>query len=66
MLISNRFEDEITPKSLKKALTNAKKGQGVFIWLPPSEIAQIKGLDRKLNSDESLFYTIQVVDVLAK
>ena len=66
MLISNRFEDEITPKSLKKALTNAKKGQGVFIWLPPSEIAQIKGLDRKLDSDESLFYTIQVVDVLAK
>jgi len=66
MLISNRFEDEITPRSLKKALTNAKKGQGIFIWLPPSEIAQIKGLDRKLAPDESLFYTIQVVDVIAK
>lgn len=66
MLISNRFEDEITPKSLKKALTNAKKGQGIFMLLTSSEIAQIKGLDRKLNSDENLFYTIQVVDVLAK
>ncbi len=66
MLISNRFEDEITPKSLKKALTNAKKGQGIFMLLTASEIAQIKGLDRKLNSDESLFYTIQVVEVLAK
>ena len=66
MLISNKFEDDITPKSLKKALTNAKKGQGIFLLLSPSDVAQIKGLERKIDSKECLFYSIQVIDVISK
>jgi hypothetical protein len=66
MLISNKFEDDITPKSLKKALTNAKKGQGIFLLLSPSDVAQIKGIERKIDSKECLFYSVQVIDVISK
>ncbi len=66
MLISNKFEDEIYPSSLKKALTNAKKGQGVFMLLSPSDVSQIKGLERKIDPSQPLFYNIQIVDVISK
>jgi hypothetical protein len=66
MLISNKFEDEIYPSSLKKALTNAKKGQGVFMLLSPSDVSQIKGLERKIDPSQPLFYSIQIVDVISK
>ena len=66
MLISNKFEDEIYPSSLKKALTNAKKGQGVFMLLSPSDVSQIKGLERKIDPAQPLFYNIQIVDVISK
>jgi hypothetical protein len=66
MLITNKFEDEFEPKSLKKALTNAKKNQGVFVLVSPEEVSQIKGLKQKIPTGESLFYNIQVVDITSK
>ncbi len=66
MVISNKFEDDFEPASLKKALTNAKKNQGVFILVSPQEVSQIKGIQRKIAPTESLFFNIQVVDVSSK
>jgi hypothetical protein len=66
MLITNKFEDEFEPKSLKKALTNAKKNQGIFVLVSPQEVSQIKGIQQKMQLGESLFYNIQVVDVNSK
>jgi hypothetical protein len=66
MVISNKFEDDFEPVSLKKALTNAKKNQGVFILVSPQEVSQIKGIQSKIAPTESLFYNIQVVDVSSK
>jgi hypothetical protein len=66
MVITNKFEDEFQPKSLKKALTNAKKNQGVFVLVSPQEVSEIKGVPQKLPVGESLFYNIQVVDVSFK
>jgi hypothetical protein len=66
MVITNKFEDEFEPKSLKKALTNAKKNQGVFVLVSPQEVSEIKGIQQKLPAGESLFYNIQVVDVSSK
>jgi hypothetical protein len=66
MLITNKFEDEFEPQSLKKALTNAKKNQGVFVLVSPQEVSQIKGIQRKMPPGESLFYNIQVVEVSSK
>ncbi len=66
MLITNKFEDEFEPQSLKKALTNAKKNQGVFVLVSPQEVSQIKGIQRKMPPGESLFYNIQVVEVGSK
>jgi hypothetical protein len=66
MVISNKFEDDFEPASLKKALTNAKKNQGVFILVSPQEVSQIKGIQSKIAPTESLFYNIQVVDVSSK
>jgi hypothetical protein len=62
-IISNQFEDEIEPASLKKALTNAKKGQGIFILVSPQEVAKIKGIDKNKLSNNSLLYSVQVLDV---
>lgn len=66
MLISNKFEDDFEPQSLKKALTNAKKNQGVFILVSPQEVSQIKGIQGKIAPNESLFYNIQVAEVSSK
>lgn len=62
-IVSNRFEDEFQLPSLKKALTNAKKNQGIFILVSPQEVSQIKELKGKVKDSETLFYNIQVVDV---
>lgn len=66
LVITNKFEDEFEPKSLKKALTNAKKNQGVFVLVSPQEVSEIKGIKEKIHSNEWLFYNIQVVDVSSK
>lgn len=62
-VIVNKFEDDFEPASLKKALTNAKKNQGIFILLSPQEVSKIKGIKQKANIPESLLYNIQIVDV---
>jgi len=65
-LISNKFEDNFEPQSLKKALTNAKKNQGIFLLVSPQEVSQIKGIQQKFTKEESLFYNIQIVEVSEK
>jgi hypothetical protein len=65
-LISNQFEDDFEPSSLKKALTNAKKDQGIFILVSPQEVSKIKGIDKNKLGNESLLYSVQVVDVSSK
>jgi hypothetical protein len=63
MVVSTRFEDEFQPESLKKALTNAKKNQGIFILVSPQEVAQLKDINVNPKESPTLFYNIQVSDV---
>ena len=59
-----KLEDNGTVPGLKKALINAKKGDRMFILVPPEEAYGAKGYLNIVKPDEDLFYNVLVMDII--
>lgn len=58
-----RFEDNGIVPGLKKALTNAKKADRLYIYIPSSEAYGSQGFLDIVKPNEPLFYNLLVLDV---
>ena len=58
-----RFEDYGIVPGLKKALTNAKKSDRLYIYVPTEEAYGSKGYLDIVQPNEPLFYNVLVMDV---
>lgn len=59
-----RLEDNGVVPGLKKALINAKKGDRMFVYVPPQEAYGSKGYLDIVKPNEAIFYNVLVTDVL--
>lgn len=59
-----KMEDQGIIPGLKKALINAKKGDRLFILIPPQEAYGTKGYLDIVKPNESIFYNLLVTDII--
>lgn len=59
-----KLEDNGTVPGLKKALINAKKGDRLFVLVPPEEAYGAKGYLDIVKPNEDLFYNVLVMDII--